>query len=487
MRILLIRPAQIRWHDEARRIGTATGLLSLAAVLRAQHFVEFIDAAVEGYDEEIELRPGVLRFGLTDDAVLRRIDDFAPDIVGISNLFTLYWGTTFQLLSRIKRHAPTVITILGGHHASEAADEILLLDQERVIDYIVLREGEETLLELVRAIEESKPVANIRGIAYRGPSGDPCATPPRPLIAHVDRLPDPAWDLLDPRLHRAEMSHHGPPLGANFIDVTFSRGCPIACSFCTSTSYWGSRFRVLTEERAQEQLAKIAHLGWQEIVVEDDNFSALPFDVQRYLCNALKDTRLPWCNDGGLYLPLLDGKRVALLAETGCYRVFLPVETPKVATIQAQNKYRGFRDDNAFLNKIREVTGLLRDAHIEFYSALMVGFPSDTRKSLQHACDFAEYLINDCGAFGVAFHWVHDYPGTRNYRHGTVPAPWHDEPERYTFTRPSAAFRDQTDFALEMRRRYPQPSRDAARGILSDARQDCLKTSSGTSLSAFSS
>src|ERR1700738_2905362 len=112
MRILLIRPAQIRWRDEARRVGTATGLLSIAAALRRDHDVALIDAVVEGYDEETEIQAGVIRFGCSDDEVLRRFDEFNPDIVGISNLFTLYWGVTFQLVSRIKRHAPGVVTIL---------------------------------------------------------------------------------------------------------------------------------------------------------------------------------------------------------------------------------------------------------------------------------------------------------------------------------------------------------------------------------------
>ena len=459
MRILLIRPAQIRWSDEGRRVGTPTGLLSVAAALRRDHDVAFVDATAEGYDWEVEIRPGVKQFGLSDDEVLRRLDEFDPHVVGISNLFTLYWGTTFRLVSRVKRHAPNAVTILGGHHASEAAREILELDDEHAIDYIVLREGEETVVELVRAIETGCSVAQVPGIAYREASGQPCTTVHRSAISRMDALPDPAWDLLDRGNYRAAMSHHGPPRGENFIDVTFSRGCPIGCYFCTSTTYWGSRFRVFSEKRVREQLATLVELGWQEIVVEDDNFSALPFDMQRQICSALKDTGLPWCNDGGLYLPLLEEKRVALLAETGCYRVFLPVETPTVATIQAQHKYRNFRDDADFLRKIQHVTALLRGAGIEFYSALMVGFPGETADALRHSCEFADFLIGECGAFGVAFHWVHNYPGTRNYQSGGRPPDWHNAPEAFTFTRPDPSFPAAGEIASEMRSRFPQPSR----------------------------
>lgn len=484
MRILLVRPAQIRWHDEARRVGTPTGLLSLAATLRTQHDVSFLDIAAEGYDHETEIRPGVLRFGLSDADVLHRLHEFDPHVVGISNLFTLYWGETFALASFIKRHAPHIVTILGGHHASEAAQEILELDHDHAIDAIVVKEGETTLADLVRAIETGHNFADVAGIVYREPCGRICTTQPRPLIAHVDALPDPAWDLLNTCLYRAEMSHHGPPRGGNFIDVTFSRGCPIGCYFCTSTTYWGSRFRVFSEARVYEQLAKIRALGWEEIVVEDDNFSALPLDVQRQICTALKQTGLPWCNDGGLYLPLLDEKRVALLADAGCYRVFLPVETPTVATIQAQHKYRSFRDDGEFMAKVRRVTGLLRAAGIEFYSALMVGFPTDTKESLIRAREFADYLITDCGAFGVAFHWVHDYPGTANYR-GASPTPdWHDAPETFTFTRPAPAFHIGNEFARDMQRRFPQPSRHV---VGCGSSTDFLNSSRVTSRSTFSS
>ena len=464
MRILLIRPAQIRWSDEGRRVGTPTGLLSIAAALRRDHDVAFVDAAAEGYNHEVEVRPGVMQFGLSDDEVLRRLDEFNPHVVGISDLFTLYWGVTFQLVSRIKQQARHVVTVLGGHHASEAAREILELDDGRAIDYIVLREGEETIVELMRAIEGGCPVAQLSGIAYRDATGQPHTTMLRPTISLLDGLADPAWDLLDARHYCAAMSHHGPPRGANFIDVMFSRGCPVGCHFCTSTTYWGSRFRVFSQERVREQVATLVELGWEEFVVEDDNFAALPFDVQRQICTALKETGLPWCNDGGLYLPLLEEKRVGLLAESGCYRVFLPVETPKVRTMQAQRKYRSFRDDGDFLRKIRQVTALLREARIEFYSALMVGFPGETTESLRHSCEFASFLIGECGAFGVAFHWVHNYPGTLNYRPFSGPPDWHVAPETFTFTRPDPSFTEGGEIAREMRRWFPQPSRIAASG-----------------------
>src|ERR1051325_1294869 len=53
MRIFFVRPAQIHWRHEAKRVGTPIGLLGIAALARQHHDVAFLDVSAEGYDSEM--------------------------------------------------------------------------------------------------------------------------------------------------------------------------------------------------------------------------------------------------------------------------------------------------------------------------------------------------------------------------------------------------------------------------------------------------
>jgi len=407
--------------------------LSIASVLQKYHDVEFVDAAAEGYRIESEVKPDLFRFGLPDAEVLARLDSFKPDVVGVTDSFTAYWGTTYDLLKSIRRHAPHVVTIAGGHHVSEAAEDILRLDSEtRCLDIIVLKEGEASIVPLMRSIEERRAPVDVPGIAWRGPGGEIHVQPFRTWIPNLDDIPDPAWHLMRTSVYCKEMSHHGPPRGSNFLDMLFSRGCPTGCHYCTSTSYWGKRVRYFSEERVRHQVETVRALGWKEIVVEDDNFLALPRHVQRYICRALKDSGLHWCNDGGLYLPLVTEASVEMLAESGCYRVFLPLEHPRVGVMHRNHKYLQIPNDAAFRTLIRRVTRMLRSAGIEFYCSVMVGFEGETCEALCDAVALAEFVNDECGAMGTAFHWVQQFPGTQLAGNFKL---WQISPEMYSLSK----------------------------------------------------
>ncbi|MBK7438856.1 MAG: radical SAM protein [Saprospiraceae bacterium] len=79
---------------------------------------------------------------------------------------------------------------------SDAADHYdLYLSQGA--DFVILGEGELTLLELLKSLEANeKSQAHVAGLAFRLDEVSIC-TLPRPVLKDLDALPDPAWDLID--------------------------------------------------------------------------------------------------------------------------------------------------------------------------------------------------------------------------------------------------------------------------------------------------
>jgi len=101
------------------------------------------------------------------------------------------------------------------------------------IDALVVGEGENTMLELVRRIEGGGRLEGINGLLYQEGEHIP-ANPPREPIRDLDTIPFPARHLLPMHLY-------GEYAGTVFT----SRGCPFHCIFC-SKPVFGSRWRTHT-------------------------------------------------------------------------------------------------------------------------------------------------------------------------------------------------------------------------------------------------
>ncbi|MEI6632007.1 MAG: cobalamin-dependent protein [bacterium] len=109
------------------------GLAYIAAVLeRAGHEVRIIDAKIES---------------LSLEGVLKRVEDFNPDIVGIS-IYTADFCMAVSLASQLKKQGSYTI-IVGGAHVSALPEEVM---QQDCFDYGVVGEGERTVVELVDVI-----------------------------------------------------------------------------------------------------------------------------------------------------------------------------------------------------------------------------------------------------------------------------------------------------------------------------------------------
>ena len=70
-----------------------------------------------------------------------------------------------QVLSDVKAIDPEILTVMGGPHVTFCARQTLETFPE--LDVVVLGEGEETLVDLIRAVECARNLDTVNGIAYR--------------------------------------------------------------------------------------------------------------------------------------------------------------------------------------------------------------------------------------------------------------------------------------------------------------------------------
>jgi B12-binding domain/radical SAM domain protein len=134
----------------------------------------------------------------------------------------IYSFTTRQaakVFMEVKNAGTDSIFIAGGPHPSGAPEETL-----EYFDYVVIGEGEETLPELVKTVQEKEDPEKVPGIAYReAETGKVVMTPKRPYV-NLDSYP-----CFDPHKLRAP--------------IEISRGCPWGCKYCQTPRLFGREVR----------------------------------------------------------------------------------------------------------------------------------------------------------------------------------------------------------------------------------------------------
>lgn len=235
-KICLIRPPRCLWPfvNESDNFLLPLGLPCIAAAIREklpQVEVKIIDCPP-------------LKIGWKS---LRDIlEKEKPDIVGAGEE-ALYHHEAARLFKLAKEINPEVITIAGGHFFSWMIEHSL---NSFPIDIIVRFEGEETIVDLIRALMAKADLSTVKGIAYRS-NGRVITTPLRPLIEDLDSLPLPAYDLMP-------MGKYSPfgYLWPRSATLEHSRGCIDKCSFCTLWTFWGKQLRTNIENGELEVMPK---------------------------------------------------------------------------------------------------------------------------------------------------------------------------------------------------------------------------------------
>lgn len=164
-------------------------LYTLSYLRENRHEVAFLDADTEQLSEE---------------DTLSRIAAIRPDLIGLSAA-TLTFHRAVSLGQAIAARFPGMPLVLGGVHVSAVPDHAL---SNECFTLDVVGEGGITTLELVNRIEAGEDWRGIAGVAYRGDDGGVVVNPRRELIADLDALPFPAYDLVpDSGVYTSPVAH----------------------------------------------------------------------------------------------------------------------------------------------------------------------------------------------------------------------------------------------------------------------------------------
>jgi len=347
-----------------------------------------------GYLGSVALSDGyevmVLQQGLgqeTEHELIKAIGGFKPDVLGFTS-FTYQYEATLRFKKLLQETLPPeVITVIGGIHASTSMEECA-----KDFDYVVFGEGEETLRELLRSLNDQSSLSSIPGLAFNSKEGFRF-NGRRDRIRDLDRYGPPL------RLDSAGVISPVPDEMAGFAPISFGRGCAKACTFCTNRHVYGSGKEARVSRGARKVLAEIEVLyreaGINYFYTHDEDFLANREFLEE-LCNSLIGLRnegvigrIFFSGMGSISRLMKDGEPdfelIRKLAEAGCIMIALGIE--RAADDDLKNICKG-----TTTKSIQKVVEALFGCGIAPVGLFMYGFPEETRESLARLVDYARSI-----------------------------------------------------------------------------------------------
>ncbi|PYN79850.1 MAG: hopanoid C-3 methylase HpnR [Candidatus Rokuibacteriota bacterium] len=238
MRVLAVHPGPLMYTKIFLRLEPLGLELVAAAVRRAGHQARLIDLQTATHKDYFRL-----------------IDDWQPDVVAFSCNYLANVPEIVDLAKLTRARHPRSFMLVGGHSASFIARD-LLEHAGGAIDCIVKGEGEASVNALLEAVEhDRRSIAKVAGVVTLDGEG-----PPARLVDNLDAL-TPARDLVGHR-RRYFLGTLDP-----CASIEFARGCPWDCSFCSAWTFYGRSYRVVSPERAVEDLGSVKEPG---VFIVDD-------------------------------------------------------------------------------------------------------------------------------------------------------------------------------------------------------------------------
>ncbi len=295
--------------------------------------------------------------------------------------------------SRLVKEHTSVPVVWGGVHASLLPEQTL---QNPWIDFVCQGEGEETFLELLRALEGKKGNFAIPGLWYKK-DGVISANPARGFVA-MDSLPRIPFELVNMKDYDLD----------DALPMFTSRGCAFRCGFCYNLRYCDRTWRAMSVERVMADLKYYTErYRPNKIIFRDDNFFQDLKRARRIFAGILQEGfKFRWRASCRIdYIRRMSDRDLTLLKESGFEDFGFGMESGAPHVLEIMQKDITAPDILAAAQRLKE-KGLI-------YSGSFVGgYPGETEADLEETMDLITRLFTQDPTFAFVMFLYVPYPGT---------------------------------------------------------------------------
>ncbi|MBF0382934.1 MAG: cobalamin-dependent protein [Magnetococcales bacterium] len=408
-KVLLVNPPMCIPVGQPKRCIQPSAISYIGGYLRSVNIkVELLDCIIAGWKDEKLADPEneIYIYGMSDAALKKYLVESQPDIIGISITFSQDLNNVYNIAAIAKKCLPDTIIIVGGLHPTIYPEKTItnsVTDGPPNIDYILRGEGEKRLAEFVFNYKNGVIDKNADGLV--GIFDDELVINPEiNKIQNLDELPLPAYDLLPmDDYFKIDMPCNCFPSGKKTIAIHTSRGCPIGCTFCSSTNF-NYKFRTHSPQRVYDEIKYyIDTYGVDEVQFLDDN---LLLNSRRAgeIFDIIKPLNIKWCTPNGTMVDSWKPHLMDKAIESGMYQVTLALD----GLSEESHKISG---KPVHIDSLPAKIDSFRAKNILVHGFVVVGIPGETAENILKGFEWLKTL----NFTSVSIYIAQPYPGSILY------------------------------------------------------------------------
>jgi anaerobic magnesium-protoporphyrin IX monomethyl ester cyclase len=360
----------------------------------------YIATALEKAHPDIDINIiDALAENLSEDELLVQVEKINPDIIGITVL-TQQVEMALSVTRKIKAKNNQCTIVWGGPHVHFEHEKAI---QNNAVDFCVRGEGEITFAKLIAAINDKTNLRQVEGITFLDEEGQTIVTPDRPFIQDLDTIGFPARELLNIDRYSAPIALKGRK---PFASILATRGCPFDCHFCSLTKMWQRRQRRRSVENVLDEIGMLYKTYGIKSISFVDDLLVLDRKWTLQLCAGLVKRglhkKIIWECCGRIRL--MTEELLLAMKKAGCRCVDYGIEFGNQRILDFVNK--GFK-----IADVHKTVALTNKVGIPVKGLFMMGYPTETKETMQDTIDLAKNLKMDYFTVSVAA----PYPGTDLY------------------------------------------------------------------------
>jgi radical SAM superfamily enzyme YgiQ (UPF0313 family) len=329
----------------------------------------------------------------SETAFFASVDAWQPELVAFQ-IFSMNRVSTCRAIRRLTANYPGIRIVVGGVHVSVMYEQMVAAYPEVIA---VRGEGELTIAQLVRHLEQGLPLDAVDGIAFHR-AGGLIVTRPRDLLKDLDQLPFPRHETFFDSEPARTIAH-----------MITSRGCPFDCSFCCLKVISLRRYRARSVDSVIEEIRhlKRTYPRLSRIQFHDDT---LLLDNRRVieLCKRLIEEQFGLTYICSARVKPISAEMFQWMERAGFTKIMFGLETGSPRLLDAIHKKITPQDVITLFHTLKQFNFVVT-------TFLMCGFPGETEETVQETVDLVratQRVYYNC-IMGVGKLWV--YPGTEVY------------------------------------------------------------------------
>jgi radical SAM superfamily enzyme YgiQ (UPF0313 family) len=333
---------------------------------------------------------------LAEGEYYRRICEFQPDLI-VNETSTASFDNDARVARQLRDLTGATIVFCGPHSSGDPSGVL----RHPAVDMVFLGEFEQTLPDLIDALERGRPLTEVKGLGFRTETGEIVINPRRELLRDLDELPWPHRGTLP--LANYRVAGYPPPV----MYMYASRGCPYQCTFCLwpQTMYRSTSYRVRSPKLVVQEVEAIQEQygPFKSIYFDDDTFNV---DHKRMDEFAVELSRKPWkipfgCN---ARTDLFDERTLQRLSDVGLFNIRVGVESGDPVVLDRIKK-------NLDLDSVGRCIGWAHKYGVKVHVTFTIGLSGESWDSVEKTVAFARSISPDSMAFTITT----PFPGTEYY------------------------------------------------------------------------